>query len=43
MNKVIPEGEGLHQEGKVLRPRFGYPCEKEQILDQFLVRRGIDI
>ena len=42
MNKVIPEGEGLHQEGKVLRPRFGYSCEKEQILDQFLVRRGID-
>ena len=43
MNKVIPEGESLHQEGKVLRPRFGYSCEKEQILDQFPVRRGIDM
>ena len=41
---VIPNGEGLNQECKVLRPRFGNSCKKEQILDQPLfpsVPRGI--
>ena len=45
MHEVIPNGQGLHQEGKVLRPRFGNSCKKEQILNQTLVPsvyRGID-
>ena len=36
MHEVIPDGEGLHDAYKVLCPRFGDPCEKEQILSQIL-------
>ena len=37
MHEVIPDGKGLHDAYEVLCPRFGDPCEKEQILNQILI------